>query len=125
MNVSILVRRLFRLGVEAPCLGGLLAPPKPRVRVRQDGWISHPPGRPFPFNPMTIVETQMRGGLTATGPDADYARVWHDNFWLGRAQSWKHNIVAYRIVAFASDLIPSQCPVWPDPRRPAGQGELT
>lgn len=125
MKLRLLFRQLCRLSRDAPSLGGLLAPTKPRVRIRQDGWISHPPGLPFPFDPVTIVEMQMRGGLAATGPDADYARVWHDNCWLGRAQSWKHNIVAYRIVAFASDLIPSQCPVWPDPRRPAGQGELT
>jgi hypothetical protein len=68
---------------------------------------------------MTLVETWMRGGLVLTGRDAEYAKFWHERFWTGRAANWKHNIVAYRIVAFASDPIPSQCPVWPDPRRPA------
>jgi hypothetical protein len=62
----------------------------------------HPPGQPFPFHPMTIVETRMRGGLTLTGCNADYARVWHESFWKGEANSWKHNIVAYRILALPS-----------------------
>lgn len=125
MKALLFLRRLFDRKGELPERWAPRRRCKPRVRIRPDGWIVHPVGQPFPFHPMTLVETRMRGGLVLTGRDAEYAKFWHESFWTGRATSWKHNIVAYRIVAFSGELIPSQCPVWPDPRCPAGEGELT
>jgi hypothetical protein len=101
MRLPLFMRRLLDRRGADPGLWSqpaLCRPAKPRVRIRQDGWIIHPRGQPFPFHPKTIVETVMQGGLTLTGPNADYAQVWPAEFWTGEARSWKHNIIAYRIV---------------------------
>lgn len=97
------LRRLFDTRGARPGLWTASRPSKPRVRIRQDGWITHPPGQPFPFPPVTIVEAEWSGGSRLTGSHADYARVWHENMWLGRAISGKHNIVAFRIVSFPTE----------------------
>ncbi len=100
MKLPRWVRRLFDTRGAQSDLWTASRRCKPRVRIRQDGWITHPPGQSFPFHPMTIVEAEWSDGSRLMGSQADYARVWHENMWLGRAMSRKHNIVAYRIVSF-------------------------
>lgn len=103
MRLPRWLRRLFDTRGEKPDLWRAERPRKPRVRLRPDGWITHPRGQPFPFDPLTIVEVQFSSGAQMLGRDADYARVWHENMWLGRSISRKFNIVAYRIVSFAKE----------------------
>ena len=100
MKLPLWLRRLLDTRGAQADLWTARRPCKPRVRIRPDGWIMHPPDQPFPFHPMTIVETEWSSGHKIEGASADYARVWHDNMWRGRAASRKHNIVAYRIVSF-------------------------
>lgn len=62
--------------------------PKPRIRIRADGWIRHRPG-PFPFYPKTVVETIHADGLELVGQNAEYAGFWHESWWRGEADSWR------------------------------------
>lgn len=103
MRLPRWLQRLLDTRCQQPDLWRTERPGKPRVRIRQDGWITHPRGQLFPFDPMTIVEVVWSGGTQLLGHDADYARVWHDNMWLGRAISRKHNIVAYRVLSFPTE----------------------
>lgn len=98
MRLPIFIQRLLDTRGEQ-C--SLWIPPrsaKPRVRITQNGWITHPHGQPFPFHPKTIVEIRFEGGWAQVGSDADYARACHDKWWRGDAVSWKFNVVSYRIV---------------------------
>lgn len=103
MKLPRWIRRLFDTRGQQPDLWRAERPCKPRVRIRPDGWITHPRGQPFPFDPLTVVEVRLSSGGQMLGTDADYARLWHDNMWKGRAISRKYNIVAYRIVSFPSE----------------------
>jgi hypothetical protein len=103
MRLPLWLPRLFDIRGKRPGLWTASPRSKPRVRIRQDRWITHAPGQPFPFHPMTVVEAEWSDGSLLTGSHADYARVWHENMWLGRAISRKHNIVAYRIVSFPTE----------------------
>jgi hypothetical protein len=76
---------------------GLPANPRPRVRIRPDGWIRHD-GRPFPFGPNVVVEIIQRGGEQSVSDQAEYSSFWPEAYWEWRAQSWRRNILFYRMV---------------------------
>ena len=80
--------------VAAAIASGLASPPKPRVRIRQDGWIRHD-GTPFAFDPDCLVEAVLANGVSYVEP----ARRWPEDWWRGRASKPDFDILFYRIVA--------------------------
>ncbi len=72
---------------------------KPRVTIRPDGWIRHD-GQPFPFDGKRCwVEVAFESGVILAGRDGiQLAAYWPAEWWTWKAQDWKRNIVAYRIV---------------------------
>lgn len=81
------------------------AAPKPRVRIRPDGWVRHDGGS-FPFAPNVVVETGHAGGFYGLGKQAEYASFWPEEFWRGDARSWRNNILFYRIVRMPVVMMP-------------------
>ena len=65
---------------------------KPRIRIRQDGWVHHLPG-PFPFAPDCRVNVMLRNGVRWTEP----AGRWPEEWWRNEASRDEHDILFYRI----------------------------
>jgi hypothetical protein len=72
--------------------------PKPRVCIRQTGWVRHNGGS-FPFAPETFVEVIYACGLRQTGEHAKAARTILDDWWRQKAGDPRYNVMFYRIVS--------------------------
>lgn len=106
MPLRLLLRHCSRLigCAAADASGDRTVDAKPRIRISRDGWIRHD-GTPFPFAPKTPVEVVLADGLVLRGRDVEYAGFWHETWWRWQADSWRRNIVFYRIARLDASVL--------------------